>query len=679
MSEAIQMSFYAPETTWQLPDMAKLPDFSQAKRIAIDCETYDPDLKELGPGDKRNGETIGWAVAIEDGPKFYLPIRHRHGENLPLEQVLQYLANNFKNFQGEIVGANITYDINYAIADGIKFHPNVMFRDIQVNDPLINENHFSYSLNAIGERWGVKGKDEDMLLNAARSMGLDPKQDMYKIPPEYVGEYAENDVASPLLILREQEKSIKQKGLERVYQLESELIPVIVRMRQRGIRIDEEKLDSIGKWALQLEQEKSNFIKEETGLRIDVGDFKKPSKVEPVLRKVGLVLDKTATGLPKIDAEVLQKSEKPVVKAILTARKANTLQNTFVKSIKQHVVNGRIHCEFHQIAKETEGGKHGVRYGRMSASNPNMQQQPNPDRDPEIAGEWRKIYIPEEGAIWGCNDYSQQEPRWTTHFASVMKLERAEEVLQKYINDPSTDNHEMMTRLVYGNEQVDEWKKSNPREFKLHRTRVKDTFLGLCYGEGDAKMCEDFGLPTTWRHMINWKTGECFDGTKEDCLENKRKMGGYGNVYRTAGHLGRQILDKFDTEVPFIRQLSKAAKNRVKEVGYVKTIMGRRCNFVPQKDAGFGTYQGEHKALNRIIQGSSADQAKQALIEADRAGYFIQLPVHDEIDGSYGSVEEAKKVAEIMRDCVHNFADNVTIPFKVDTECGPNWGEIKEV
>ena len=172
------------------------------------------------------------------------------------------------------------------------------------------------------------------------------------------------------------------------------------------------------------------------------------------------------------------------------------------------MINGRIHCEFHQMATEDEGKMKGVRYGRMSASNPNMQQQPNPDRDPEIAGEWRKIYIPEEGTIWGCNDYSQQEPRWTTHFAALMKLDKAEEVLQKYIDDPSTDNHDMMVRLVYGDDQVDKWLSEDPAEYKQRRTKTKDTFLGLCYGEGDAKMCDDFGLPTVWRHMINWRSGE---------------------------------------------------------------------------------------------------------------------------------------------------------------------------
>jgi DNA polymerase I-like protein with 3'-5' exonuclease and polymerase domains len=77
-----------------------------------------------------------------------------------------------------------------------------------------------------------------------------------------------------------------------------------------------------------------------------------------------------------------------------------------------------------------------------------------------------------------------------------------------------------------------------------------------------------------------------------------------------------------------------------------------------------------------VIQGSSADQTKLALVQLDRAGYYLQLQVHDETDGSFGSVAEAKAAGDIMRDCILERCDP-WVPFKVDTECGPSWGEIK--
>jgi hypothetical protein len=66
------------------------------------------------------------------------------------------------------------------------------------------------------------------------------------------------------------------------------------------------------------------------------------------------------------------------------------------------------------------------------------------------------------------------------------------------------------------------------------------------------------------------------------------------------------------------------------------------------------------------------------LVELDRAGYFLQLQVHDETDGSYGSVAEAKAAGNIMRTSILEVCEPL-VPFKVDTECGPSWGEIKSV
>lgn len=97
------------------------------------------------------------------------------------------------------------------------------------------------------------------------------------------------------------------------------------------------------------------------------------------------------------------------------------------------------------------------------------------------------------------------------------------------------------------------------------------------------------------------------------------------------------------------------------------TLSGRRCRFPKTAE---GKYDWTHKALNRLIQGSSADQTKTAMVELDKQGYFLQLQVHDEMDGSVHSPEEAEAMAEIMRTCVP-----LTVPSKVDVELGASWGE----
>jgi DNA polymerase I-like protein with 3'-5' exonuclease and polymerase domains len=677
---SLQMSFFTPESTWRPPSLSDLPSWKDAKRIAIDCETKDPSLgNKMGSGSLRDGKTVGWSFSIEGGPAFYLPYGHEGGDNLDEVQVKRYLSEQIKHFEGEYVGANLAYDMDYGYSDNFEWNKNAKFRDIQIADPLIYELHMNYSLKAIGERYGIEAKHEILLIEAAKSFGLDFKKGLWRLPARFVGQYAEQDSVSPLEILKKQEEKIDKEGLREIWDLETRTLPALVRMRRRGVLINFDKLQQIENWAETEEMKALDFIKRTTGVKIGFGEVWKPDALAPALEAIGVRLKKTSTGAPQIDRFLLGGNDDPVCEAILRARKVNKLRTTFAQSIRKHSVNGRLHCTFRQIAQEDEeGDQKGVRYGRLSATDPNMQQQPSPDRDPEIAGEWRKIFIPEHGQIWGCNDYSQQEPRWTTHFAAVMDLPRAREAARRYQENPDTDNHEMMVRLIRGDKWTDWAMKESPKEFKVERGYDKNIFLGLCYGEGGPKLCRDIKQPTRWMYTVGYgdlKHTEYFEDQASAMAYRMEMQKGY--IREVAGEHGQEILDKFDREVPYVRKLSKAASDRANSVGYVRTIFNRRLNFERRED---GTYDYTHKALNRVIQGSSADQTKLALCELDDAGYFIQLQVHDEMDGSFSSVEEAKEVGRIMKDCaVEKFSGTIWVPFKVDTEVGPSWGEISKV
>lgn len=678
----IQMGFFTPESNWSPRSVSSLPSWAGIERVGFDCETKDVDLRELGPGPRRGGYTTGWGVALEAGgkivDKFYLPMRHEGGDNLPEEEVLRYLRDNIKGFEGEFVGANLSYDLDYGLNDGFEFNPNAKFRDVMIADPLIYELHRSYSLKSIGERWGVHSKETDVLFEAARSMGLDPGAGMWRLPARYVGEYAENDVTSPLEIYAKMRQTIDRDDLWQIWNLETDVLPVLVRMRRRGVKIDQDKLRSIEEWSFSEETEALRLIKDKTGVHIAVGDVWKAGALAPALEEIGVRLNKTSTGAPQIDAALLDSLDHEVARAMKHARKVNKMRTTFAASMWKYMINGRIHCSMHQIAREDEDGEQkGVRYGRLSATDPNLQQQPSPDRDPVIAGEWRKIFVAEEGAIWGCNDWSQQEPRWTTHFAAVMDLPKAAEAAKRYRDDPTTDNHDMMTRLIHGDETVDHWLSTDPKgQYKVNRGYAKNIFLGKCYGEGGAKLCVDLGLPTRWAWITGYgakRTFEYFESRRE--AWEARAESGQGYIKEVAGERGEEIIKGFDEEVPYVSEIARKASERAEAVGYVKTIMGRRLHFEQRDD---GSYDWTHKALNRVIQGSSADQAKLAIVQIDREGHYLQLQVHDETNGSYGSVAEAKRVGEIMRDCILDVCQPL-VPFNVDTEVGPSWGEIKGV
>lgn len=620
--------------------------------MAVDCETCDPNLRKMGIGVRRGGYVAGISFAIEDGPSFYLPMRHKGGDNLPVDAVLRYVRKQAAEYEGIIVGANLPYDIQYLNAEDIWFPKVEFFRDVQIAEPLIYELHESFSLDSIAKRHGFEGKDETILQAAAKVYGVDAKGGMHKLPARFVGRYAEVDVEQPLKTLRKQEKLIDDLDLWKIYDLESRCLPALVRMTQRGVRIDMEHLRKVEEWSILEEKTALNIVKRETGYDIGLNNVYAAKAVAPALEAIGIRLHKTAKGLPNIDKVVLGSIEHPVAAAILHARKVNKLRTTFAESIRRYEINGRIHCTYNQMAREDDSGHNervGVRYGRLSAVHPNLQQQPSRD---DFANLWRKIYVPEEGCIFYSNDYSQQEPRWTTHFAAVMKLPKAEEAAQAYWDNPKIDNHQFMADLT-----------GLPRKF------AKNIYLGLCYGEGGAKLCRELGLPTRWAVRIGRSREIIYRETREEALQ-VRAQNGDGFMWEAAGLEGQQILDTFDERAPFIRKLAKAATKRAEAAGFVRTYGGRVLHF-PQRDDG--SYEWTHKALNRVIQGSSADQVKAAIVEVDRAGHFLQLQVHDELDGSARSLKEAMEVAEIMR----HVAGETKVPFRVDVETGPSWGELK--
>lgn len=648
-----QLPLFTPDAAWRTPRLADLPaDWSRFSTIGIDIETRDPELKKTGIGVRREGYIVGVSFATEAG-SYYLPIRHGGGDNMDETAVLGYLREQAARFTGTVVGTNINYDLDYLMEEGVEFGAT-WFRDVMLNEVLLDELRFSYSLAAVAKAHGLKPKAEDTLREAAAAYDVDPKGGMWALPARFVGEYAEHDAALPVEIWERQRKEIIARGLVEVANLEARCIMPLLKMRRRGVRIDTDRLSQLHDWFHTKEREAYEQVRQLTGFRIGDEEVWKARSLEQVLRAEGLDIGKTETGAPEITREVLA-SAGAVGEAIATAREMNKFRTTFVKSIRNHMTNGRLHCTFNQMAREADDGKgtKGVRFGRMSCQNPNMQQQPARGK---FANMWREIYLPEDGDLWACCDYSQQEPRWTTYFAAAHNMDGAQKAVRAYVEDPDLDNHDFMSKLT-----------------GLDRKAAKQIFLGLCYGQGGAKLCDMLGLPTEYRE--HW--------SKEP-----------DRTYRAAGREGQAIIDQFDGRAPYVRKLARFIQNRAKSQGYITTIGGRRLHF-PGGD-------WTHKALNRLIQGSAADQAKAALVLLDQAGFKLMLQVHDEFDLSVSSREEGEKAAALMRTAHHAFkafagtgVDDASgskyngtsaekarkqaaeIPFKVDVEVGPNWGKVK--
>ena len=641
-----QQPLFKPDSDWTAPDLSSLPSWEGISRIGLDTEGRDPTLTTLGPGVRRDGYTVGISFAIEDGPAFYLPMRHHGGGNLDPDKVTQYMKDQAKVFTGDICGANLQYDLDFLAEQGIMFK-KASFLDIQVAEPLIDENQLSYSLDTLAKKYGLMGKEETLLGEAATAYGLNRKKDMWQLPAKFVGPYAVEDAVLPLKILRKQERVIDDQELWSIYRLECKVLPVLVKMRRRGVRIDFDQLDKVEQLTVKKEQEFLDLIYHETGIRIRVNEITKNKLVIAALDVAQIPYGRTepTTKFPDGQASVKKEylepnKDLPLVNAILEARSYNKVRNTFVKSIRNHQVRGRIHTTFNQLRSQRDNSDEvkGAGPGRLSSCDPNLQQQPS--RHPVLGKMWRSIYLPDEGGRWASLDYSQAEPRLFIHYAHIAGCQGTQAAVDGF--KAGLDWHDMTTTMAFN--VIKEVLCRTPegkKKWKMLRSRAKAVFLGLTYGMGQAKMCRSCGFST---EMVNIRGAE----------------------REVAGPEGRAFLAEFNQKVPFLKEIKDMVELVAWNRKYIRTILDRHIHYPP----GAGM---ERKALNNLIQGSSADQIKLAMVLMDENNFRIQLQIHDEIDTTIYSEKTAKDMAEIMTTCVP-----LVVPSKVDIEIGANWGDSME-
>lgn len=665
---------FSLKSTWRPVPVNELPQWKHFKRVSVDVETDDPYLTTLGCGVRRGGRMIGISFAMPEGPGYYLPFWHVE-DNLPEEHVLAYMREQSATFDGEIVGANLQYDLDYLAEAGVNFPKVKRFLDIQVAEPLLDDLQDSYSLDNIAKRHGFEGKLELLLQAAGEVYNADAKKEMKMLPARYVGEYAIEDCRLPLKILEKQLPRISHENLNTVFDMETRLTPALLAMRRRGVRVDFARLDEFEAWALKKKKDLLGQINSMSERKLSLSDLTKSEAMGEFLQSNGIEVPVTAKEKFSVTTAFLKGLKTPIGKLLASAKKYDKIGVSFVEIVRKHAVKDRIHATFNQIIHNNEGQEEdeGVRFGRLSCTDPNLQQQPSKDldyKDKKAAGTllpddrhigkaWRSIYVPEPDMLWASADYSGQEPRWATHFGEVAGLPGAKEIADKYRSNPKLDLHGELASSA-----------------AIHREQAKIIFLGLIYSMGDPKLCADLKLPTIQINPWDKK----YD---EKRLEWKRQFAiKIGKPVFAAGPEGSAIINKFDEMVPFVRALSRLAKKVANERGYIMTVLGRRCRFgkMPEwkltdnkaKGLWVDNFEDIGASLNRAVQGSAADQTKMGVVVAHEAGIPLQLQVHDEITQSVHTREEANVLADIMGHCMDKY---LKIPAQIDVEVGASWGE----
>ena len=620
-----QINMTIPNSEWVTP--SEFPDLSHEDEIAIDLETRDENMKTLGTGwARRDGEIVGIAVAAGSF-KGYYPVNHQGGGNLPRSKVFKWIQEVLKTDAAKIMH-NAQYDLGWIRSMGWEVKGPII--DTMVTAALVDENRRSYSLNNLSIEMLGEMKSETELKEEAAQRGLDAKAELWKMPAMAVGFYAEQDAVLTLKLWHHLKTFVKKEQLQTIWNTEMELLPILIKMREVGIRIDLDKAEILKKQFKTLESSLITEIKKLSGVAVDIWAARSVAKA---FDAVGIKYDLTEKSkAPSFTTNWLTNNEHPLAKLIREAREVNKLHSTFIDSFLRFSHKGRIHAEINQLRSDTGG----TVSGRLSYSNPNLQQIPA--RNKEYGKLIRGLFLPEEGCKWGSFDYSQQEPRLVVHYAATTDKKlgglAGADVLIKAYREDDADFHQVVADMA-----------------NIPRTQAKTINLGIFYGMGQAKLAKQLGI------------------TVEEA---------------------KAILAEYNNKVPFVKQLANRVQKQASETGAVKTIGGRKCRFNLYEPKSYGLFLAltekeyimEHgslssarramtyKALNRLIQGSAADQVKIAMVNCYKAGHIPMLQIHDELCFNIESENDEKNIINVMENSVE-----LEVPNKVDVAIGDNWGE----
>lgn len=588
--------------------------------VVVDVETRDDGIaKNRGAGWATGaGEVVGVSITTADGTAGYYPFGHRGGGNLDPAHVLGWLRDELGKSDVTWICHNGLYDVGWLARYDVR--PTGVWHDTQTMLALVDENRRQYSLDSGCKDYTTTSKDDSALVAWAKHWGVDPKQDLWRLPAAAVGAYAEQDGRATLALYEALAPLLPAQGLDEVYRLEQRVSRVLLAVRQRGIRVDIDRAEQLRLQFLREEADISEALSQLAGRTVECWNAE---SVAAAFTARGIEFPRTEDGAPSFRKEWLDAHPDPLAKQVRRWRTVNKMRTTFVEgSVLQLQHGGRIYPEFHS-ARSDDGG---AVTGRMSCSSPNLQFFPG--RDEEFAPLIRGLCLPEPGEAWHACDYSQQEPRLLVHFAALLNLPGAGEAARAYRDDPTTDFHQFAAELT-----------------GLKRKDAKAINLGLFYGMGGAKLCRSLGLPTVWE--VNSRTG-------------KR--------YEKAGPEGQLILAQYDARMPFVKAMYDLCQQLGESRGYIRTLAGRRRR-AARPDYDRGAFP--HKMLNALIQGSAADQTKYAMVACHEAGLTVLGQVHDELPLS--AVPTPATHAQI-RACMAECVPNLQVPFTVDIAVGDSWG-----
>lgn len=595
-----------------LPDA--LPDLSRVRGpIGFDFET--DGLKWW-----RGKRPVGLAVAWQADGKVesrYLPFRHATG-NLDEAVVRRWAQDTLRGRQ--LAGHNIKFDAHMAREWGLDLEALGCRLSCTMGRAALLDDHCQkFTLDAIAR--GALGEGKVTGLDAARMISYGAHQ---------VTAYARKDAELTLRLLLYQEKEIQAQQLERVADLEDEVLWPTMEMERNAALLDVPKLKT---WLHDSERDLFRLqlaVTKAAGRPINPDS---PDDLARLFRERGLRSTVfTPGGKDSYAAAVLdalaEKDE--VIGKIVQLRRLQGLRSKYLLPYSGLDGDGRplpdttvgvdgiLRFSLHPLRSDEYGtvsGRFSMSKADRDGEGANLQQVFSVERQRELHGDAypiRELIISPPGALFLAADAKQIEYRIFAH------MSRSSRILAIYAENPEADYHELIGEMVL---------KYRP-DFK--RKRIKVANFAVLFGAGTNRVAEMF-----------------------ICSPSEAK----------------EFLDAYDAAVPEARATLRLAMETARERGYVRTILGRRTRF-PDR-------QRIHKALNGAVQGSAADLNKKKMVtlyrERKRIGLTMRITIHDEFVGDVPDQEAARLVAEVLS----RQEIPLSVPILWSMKTGVNWKECK--
>lgn len=589
-------------------------------------------------------------ISTPDGRDWFIDLMDPNGH--------AWAHDNLPAYPGTIIGQNLKFDIHMLRGVGITVPTRNVF-DTAVAAALIDEHLPHYNLDFLAQKYTGAGKDETFLAEMAALMGgkADKSQMGHMLEaflnPDgrpLVIRYALRDTRATLNLRDWQIGELQRQQLVHVMDLEMRLLPVLLDMEHRGVRVDVERAERAVPEVTEIIDRRQRKLNDVAGFDVNTNSAAHLQRIFPTTQRPdgnfemadGTFVPKTEKGgKPSINKDVLLVCTHPAAELVRGLKSFIKMRDTFLKGhILGNQVNGYIHATYNQTrTADEDDSEYGTTSGRLSCNAPNLQQISK--RNPEIAAIVRSLFVPDPGQLWGCRDWSQMDFRIFAHYAQTPS------VMAMYQANPNTDFHQMVADLT-----------GLPRKATPGiKGDAKALNLGLCFGMGKGKMAEQMGLPYTIERFGDSATGK---------------------EYKKAGPEAEEVFARYHAAVPGVKALLEDMTAVARNRGFVRTGFGRRIRF-PKGDKVY-------KAGAMIFQGTAADALKLKLVEVydilQGTNSRLVANVHDEFDSSMAP-GESKELDEAIREAVECFDGvrcplKITVPIRSSGAFGPDWWEASK-